>query len=50
MAAKADFEATSIPRIGERATAELRRCRWAGLTVPLSTRRPDEADARKTLK
>jgi hypothetical protein len=30
------FEATWIPRIGERATAELRRYRRAGLTVPLS--------------
>jgi hypothetical protein len=32
--AKSDFETTWIPRIGERATAELRRCRWAGATVP----------------
>jgi hypothetical protein len=37
MAAKSNFQATWIPRIGERATAELRRCRWAGLTVPLTT-------------
>jgi hypothetical protein len=36
MAAKSNFEATWIPRIGERATAELRRYRWAGLTMPLT--------------
>jgi hypothetical protein len=28
------FEATWIPRIGETATAELRRYRWAGATMP----------------
>lgn len=36
MAAKSDFESTWIPRIGERATAELRRYRWVGITVPLT--------------
>jgi hypothetical protein len=36
MAAKSDFEATWIPRIGEQATAELRRYRWAGLTMPFT--------------
>jgi hypothetical protein len=36
MAAKSNFEATWIPRIGERATAELRRGRWAGCTMPLT--------------
>jgi hypothetical protein len=30
------FEATWIPRIGERATAELRRYRRAGLIMPLA--------------
>ncbi len=34
--AKSNFEATWIPRIGERATAELRRYRWAGCTMPLT--------------
>jgi hypothetical protein len=36
MAAESNFEATWIPRIGERATAELRRYRWAGGTMPLT--------------
>jgi hypothetical protein len=36
MAAKSKFEATWIPRIGERATAELRRYRWAGGTMPFT--------------
>jgi hypothetical protein len=36
MPARSKFEATWIPRIGERATAELRRWRWAGCTTPLT--------------
>lgn len=36
MTTESKFEATWVPRIGERATAELRRYRWAGLTVPLT--------------
>jgi hypothetical protein len=36
MTTRSDFESTWIPRIGERATAELRRYRRAGLTVPLT--------------
>jgi hypothetical protein len=36
MVAKSNFEATWIPRIGERATVELRRYRWAGGTMPLT--------------
>ena len=36
MVAESNFEATWIPRIGERATAELRRYRWAGCTMPLT--------------
>jgi hypothetical protein len=35
-AGKSDFEAAWIPRIGERATIELRRYRWAGATMPLT--------------
>lgn len=36
MADQSKFEATWIPRIGERATAELRRYRWAGGTMPVT--------------
>lgn len=34
MMAQSDFESTWVPRIGESATAALRRYRWAGGTVP----------------
>jgi len=36
MASKSTFEDTWIPRIGERATAELWRYRWLGLTMPMT--------------
>lgn len=34
MMARSDFELTWVPRIGESATAALRRYRWAGGTIP----------------
>jgi hypothetical protein len=34
--AESKFEVTWVPRIGERATVELRRWRWAGCTMPLT--------------